>query len=206
MQSTSRLHALFQQLDTCRKQTLGPGELLSYGDGNYTTLFIDRVFEEHVCRRYVSFQRKWGCSKSCKHSLLTSRCPQYRRKLGGSPNESEMDIEEFLTFLLAVKNRTCTQSITYFFKILDVEKQGYITSKEILLFFRHGHGTETELHPHVATSWSRKRLLSTSCRTNPPYYNRLTMWQGSPREVDDIRYDRATCRGCEGRDLRHGQT
>ena len=58
VQSTSRLHALFQQLDTCRKQTLGPGELLSYGDGNYTTLFIDRVFEEHVCRRYVSFQRK----------------------------------------------------------------------------------------------------------------------------------------------------
>mmetsp|Transcript_1242 Transcript_1242/g.4393 ORF Transcript_1242/g.4393 Transcript_1242/m.4393 type:complete len:236 (+) Transcript_1242:127-834(+) len=112
LQSTSRLHSLFQQLDTCGKGSLSSQQLLAYGQGNYTELFINRVFEEHVCKK---------------------RSPE------GSSNQSEMNIEEFLTFLLAVKNRESPQSLSYFFQILDLEGQGYITGKEIHIFFREVH-------------------------------------------------------------------
>lgn len=48
----------------------------------------------------------------------------------------EMDYKTFLDFVLAMENRNTSQSIRYFFRLLDVEKTGRLTTFTINYFFR----------------------------------------------------------------------
>mmetsp|Transcript_19387 Transcript_19387/g.68635 ORF Transcript_19387/g.68635 Transcript_19387/m.68635 type:complete len:455 (-) Transcript_19387:184-1548(-) len=48
----------------------------------------------------------------------------------------EMDYKTFLDFVLAVENRNTSQSIRYFFRLLDIEKTGRLSAFTINYFFR----------------------------------------------------------------------
>ena len=50
--------------------------------------------------------------------------------------DGEMDYKTYLDFVLALENRKEPQSLQYFFKILDVENQGYLTTFSLSYFFR----------------------------------------------------------------------
>eukprot|EP00958_Prasinococcus_capsulatus_P010676 scaffold1042_cov401-Prasinococcus_capsulatus_cf.AAC.3 len=89
-----------------------------------------------TCAKSTYLPRNSPWLQASIEPLLVFLC---RRSPEGSSNQSEMNIEEFLTFLLAVKNRESPQSLSYFFQILDLEGQGYITGKEIHIFFREVH-------------------------------------------------------------------
>ena len=51
--------------------------------------------------------------------------------------EGEMDFKSFLDFVLAIQNRSSRPAQLYLFRILDLNKQGYIGQFEIHYFFRH---------------------------------------------------------------------
>ena len=68
--------------------------------GTMSQIFQDRVFEEHV-----AFSRA--------------------DRRGNVRNE--MDMSAFLDFLLAWENRETPQAAKYFFKVLDIRGQGYLT-------------------------------------------------------------------------------
>lgn len=68
--------------------------------GTMSQIFQDRVFEEHV-----AFSRA-----------------DRRRNV-----RNEMDMPAFLDFLLAWENRETPQAASYFFKVLDIRGQGYLT-------------------------------------------------------------------------------
>lgn len=61
--------------------------------------------------------------------------------------EGEMDFKSFLDFVLAIQNRSTRPAQLYLFRLLDLNKQGYIGRFEIHYFFRfvrdllleHGH-------------------------------------------------------------------
>ena len=48
----------------------------------------------------------------------------------------EMDYKTYLDFVLALENRKEPQSLTYFFRILDVKHQGFINTFCLNYFFR----------------------------------------------------------------------
>ncbi len=50
--------------------------------------------------------------------------------------DGEMDYKTYLDFVLALENRKEPQALQYFFKILDVENQGYLTTFSLSYFFR----------------------------------------------------------------------
>lgn len=50
--------------------------------------------------------------------------------------DGEMDYKTYLDFVLALENRKEPQALQYFFKILDVESQGYLTTFSLSYFFR----------------------------------------------------------------------
>lgn len=79
---------------------LSRSELLKYGTGTLTPVFIERVFQE--CLTY----------------------------------EGEMDYKTYLDFVLALENRKEPQSLQYFFRILDVRHEGFITAFNLNFFFR----------------------------------------------------------------------
>ena len=68
--------------------------------GTMSQIFQDRVFEEHVA--FSGADRR-------------------------SNVRNEMDLSAFLDFLLAWENRDTPQAAKYFFKVLDIRGQGYLT-------------------------------------------------------------------------------
>ena len=68
--------------------------------GTMSQIFQDRVFEEHV-----------AFSRADRRSNM----------------RNEMDLSAFLDFLLAWENRDTPQAAKYFFKVLDIRGQGYLT-------------------------------------------------------------------------------
>eukprot|EP01027_Heterolobosea_sp_BB2_P015721 GEZU01022494.1.p2 GENE.GEZU01022494.1~~GEZU01022494.1.p2 ORF type:complete len:228 (-),score=71.73 GEZU01022494.1:753-1436(-) len=50
--------------------------------------------------------------------------------------EGEMDYKTFLDFVLAMENKNTEAGLQFFWRILDVEKKGYITPFHINFFFR----------------------------------------------------------------------
>ena len=68
--------------------------------GTMSQIFQDRVFEEHV-----------AFSRADRRSNV----------------RNEMDLSAFLDFLLAWENRDTPQAAKYFFKVLDIRGQGYLT-------------------------------------------------------------------------------
>jgi serine/threonine-protein phosphatase 2A regulatory subunit B'' len=85
---------------------LSKSELAHYSHGSLTSLFLTRVWEE---------------------------CRTYKNEISG---ESEMDYKTFLDFTLAIENKRTPQALRWFFKILDIDKCGFINVETIRLFFR----------------------------------------------------------------------
>lgn len=48
----------------------------------------------------------------------------------------EMDYKAFLDFLLAMQNITSVEALSYFWRVLDVEKCGRLTQKNIEYFYK----------------------------------------------------------------------
>lgn len=47
----------------------------------------------------------------------------------------EMDYKTFLDLILALENKTCKQSLQYFWRVLDIEKSGRLSAKNIEYFY-----------------------------------------------------------------------
>ena len=54
-----------------------------------------------------------------------------------------MDFTAFLDFVLAWSDKNHPASLAYFFRVLDVDKQGYLTNMEIWTFLKSVHVTWT---------------------------------------------------------------
>eukprot|EP00891_Asterochloris_glomerata_P006921 jgi/Astpho2/6921/e_gw1.00107.57.1_t len=104
-----RVRDLFTSLDEDCNEHLSKQEFFGFCMGTMSQIFQDRVFEEHV-----AFSRA-----------------DRRRNV-----RNEMDMPAFLDFLLAWENRETPQAASYFFKVLDIRGQGYLTQVEIYIFFK----------------------------------------------------------------------
>ncbi|GBG70700.1 hypothetical protein CBR_g7999 [Chara braunii] len=111
LRSTKNLYAAFLSLDKDMNGTLSKAELLAYGDGNLTDIFIERVFDEHVKRG--------------------------RGERGGA--RGEMDLNNFLDFVLAIENKHTPEGLSYIFRCLDLHGRGYLTILDVYTLFRAVH-------------------------------------------------------------------
>ncbi len=105
--SAMNVYRNYLALDHDQNGMLSKSELANYDGGSLTTCFLDRVWEE--CRTY----------------------------LNDNNYESEMDYKVFLDFTLAMENRNTPQGLRWFFKILDINKSGYLDHVVLNYFFRH---------------------------------------------------------------------
>lgn len=108
--STLRVYGMYLNLDKDRNGMLSKEELLKFGMGTLTPIFIDRVFQE--CLTY----------------------------------EGEMDYKTYIDFVLALENKKEPQALQYFFKILDIDKQGYLSVFTLNYFFRSIQGQMRQLN------------------------------------------------------------
>lgn len=79
-----------------------------------TTLFIDRVFQE--CLTYEG-EVVSPLTKTSKFTFF-------------------QDYKTYLDFVLAIEYKREPQSLQYFFRLLDINGQGYLTAFTINYFFR----------------------------------------------------------------------
>ncbi|KAL1832538.1 hypothetical protein ACET3Z_002189 [Daucus carota] len=107
--SAQRICDMFLALDKDMSGTLNKHELREYADGTLTDIFIERAFDEHIGRG----------------------------KNGG--NGREMDFENFLDFVLALKNKDTEEGLTYLFHCLDLHGRGFLTTADIHTLFRDVH-------------------------------------------------------------------
>ncbi|XP_017256326.1 probable serine/threonine-protein phosphatase 2A regulatory subunit B'' subunit TON2 isoform X1 [Daucus carota subsp. sativus] len=107
--SAQRICDMFLALDKDMSGTLNKHELRAYADGTLTDIFIERAFDEHIGRG----------------------------KNGG--NGREMDFENFLDFVLALKNKDTEEGLTYLFRCLDLHGRGFLTTADIHTLFRDVH-------------------------------------------------------------------
>ena len=109
MQSTQRLQQKFMDLDRDMNGTLAVRELLQYGGGNLTQVFVKRIFEVHVSKR---------------------------RAQQGRYSTAEMEFPAFVEFELAMSHKKHPNAAAYFFRVLDVGSKGYLTREDLHTFFR----------------------------------------------------------------------
>lgn len=61
--------------------------------------------------------------------------------------DGEMDYKTYLDFVLSLENRHESQSLSYLFRILDVEQKGYLTAFTLNYFFK---GIQDQIQTHRA--------------------------------------------------------
>lgn len=105
-QSALKVYGAYLDLDVSQNGMLSKTELLRYGNGMLTDVFVDRVFEE------------------------------YQTYCDGETGECEMDYKTFLDFVLAMENKNTPEALQYFWKPIDIPHQGFIDSFVITFFFR----------------------------------------------------------------------
>ena len=98
--SALRIYGNYLSLDVDTNGMLTKSELMRYGSGTLTSVFVDRVFEE--CHTY----------------------------------DGEMDYKTFLDFAIAMENKDTPQALQYFFRLLDIRRQGGLDKFTINYFFR----------------------------------------------------------------------
>ena len=106
LENAHLLYSEYLELDEDQNGMLCAAELARYGEGGLTTPFIQRVFQE---------------------------CNTYRNK---ETFQSELDYKSYLDFVLAMSYKATTQSLNYFFRLLDIHKRGCLTALEVSYFFR----------------------------------------------------------------------
>jgi len=104
--SALEVYATYLQLDVDHNGMLSKSEFMKYGNGGLTSVFVDRLFQEYL---------------------------MYKSKESG---ELEMDYKTFLDFVLAMENRQSPQSIQYFWRILDIQRCGFLNIFSLNYFFR----------------------------------------------------------------------
>jgi len=116
LQNAMSVYSTYLNLDEDENGMLNKRELIKYEGRNdqqknnpvkLTEAFVDRVFEE----------------------IITY-------KMNEEDGESEMDYKTFLDFALAMENKSTLQALQYFWKLLDVQKTGYLNTFTINYFFR----------------------------------------------------------------------
>lgn len=103
--SSLRVYREYLELDGDQNGMLSKSELARFNNGSLTSLFIDRVWQE------------------------------YRTYRNEDTNVYEMDYKQFLDFTLAMENQKTPQSIRWFWRLLDVRKEGRIDASIIKMFF-----------------------------------------------------------------------
>jgi len=106
MTSALKVYGAYLELDVDQNGMLSKKELSRFGSGMLTDVFIDRVFEE------------------------------YQTYLDSETGEREMDYKTFLDFVLAMENKNSKQAIQYFWKLIDIQQQGWLDGFTINYFFR----------------------------------------------------------------------
>ncbi|KAJ9519895.1 hypothetical protein QJQ45_014622, partial [Haematococcus lacustris] len=114
LQSTTRVHDTFLALDQDMNGMLSRSEFSEISNRTMSPLFIQRIFEEHVMQR-----------RNIMHRSSTHR--------------DEMDLTAFADFVLAWDHRSHPAAIKYFFPVLDLKNQGFVTPAEIYTFFKEIH-------------------------------------------------------------------
>eukprot|EP00698_Gefionella_okellyi_P018529 TRINITY_DN5564_c0_g1_i2.p1 TRINITY_DN5564_c0_g1~~TRINITY_DN5564_c0_g1_i2.p1 ORF type:complete len:304 (-),score=77.91 TRINITY_DN5564_c0_g1_i2:1982-2893(-) len=94
------VYGQYLQLDTDRNGMLSKEEFARFGGQGYTSVFVDRVFQE---------------------------LPTFN---------GEMDYKMFLDFVLASRFKRTPESMRFFWRFLDIKRQGYLTIFTINYFFR----------------------------------------------------------------------
>ena len=103
--SSLRVYREYLELDIDQNGMLSQEELARYSNGTLTTLFVERIWQE------------------------------YRTYRSDETGQYEMDYKQFLDFTLAMENQKTPQSLQWFWRILDVDKKGYIDADVVKLFF-----------------------------------------------------------------------
>jgi serine/threonine-protein phosphatase 2A regulatory subunit B'' len=128
-QHTQDVYAVYLGLDTNQNGMLSREEFRAYQGGNLTTIFIEGLFSEY--RMYPS-----------NNAEVDHSAEKDADDSGGAPTTTatlpdlEMDYKTFLDFVLAMEYKTTPASIAYFFKILDINHQGYLDTKTLNYWFR----------------------------------------------------------------------
>jgi Ca2+-binding EF-hand superfamily protein len=103
--SSLRVYREYLELDVDQNGMLSKEELSRYSNGSLTTLFVERIWQE------------------------------YRTYRSEETGQYEMDYKQFLDFTLAMENQKTPQSLQWFWRILDVDKNGYIDAGIVKMFF-----------------------------------------------------------------------
>jgi len=106
LEHAEMLYLDYLELDADQNGMLSAAELSNYRGGGLTYEFVQRVFQE---------------------------CHTYRNKESG---QSEIDYKSYLDFVLAMTYRGTPEALAYFFRLLDMRKNGRLTPFEISYFFR----------------------------------------------------------------------
>jgi len=62
----------------------------------------------------------------------------------GTADELRMGLTEFADFVLAWRDRTSSESISYFFKVFDVNNKGYLDRVDVHMFFKEASLAESQ--------------------------------------------------------------
>jgi len=100
------LYADYLELDDDENGMLTAAELGRYRGGYLTSVFVSRVFQE---------------------------CQTYRNHGTG---QSEIDYKSYLDFVLAMTYKGTSESLAYFYRLLDVQKKGGLAAFDVCYFFR----------------------------------------------------------------------
>ena len=103
--SSLRVYREYLELDVDQNGMLSKDELARYNNGSLTDLCVERIFQE------------------------------YRTYKNEETGQYEMDYKQFLDFTLAMENQKTPQSLRWFWRILDVDKKGYIDAGIVKMFF-----------------------------------------------------------------------
>ena len=111
-----RVYSAYLQLDGDQNGMLSLDELTSYGGGQYTRAFAERLFDE--CHTYAS-----------------GATPPTEGGGGGCGGTAEIDFKTYLDVVLASEYRASEPSLRFFFKLLDIHHRGFFGLSEISHFF-----------------------------------------------------------------------
>ena len=148
---------LFWELDEDEDSVLQKDDLMRYGSYGLSKKVVDRLW---------ALRRKETTKASCG---------------GGEEGEWKKDgmgYDDFVCFLLAEEDKQSAPALQYWFHVLDVDGDGYLSTKDMWYFYEELQvpPLRRSLHPQQQRSTGRTRLSTTphtlqryaNTRTGPP--------------------------------------